>query len=94
MGDADGTFTHGTTNGYNQHGCHCEECTQAAVDYKRRLRAALRARRVLIDGRWIATEASSHGASTRALWGCQCETCRAAHRVTAAERRASKRAGT
>lgn len=93
MSDADGTTAHGPIHGYNRRGCRCDDCTRAAQEYRRRDRAAKRARRVLVEGRLVATEAAKHGTeSTHSQWGCQCEPCRQVHRLSVAARRAQNRA--
>jgi hypothetical protein len=87
---------HGTANTYKNLGCRCNRCSEAARLDARSARHARYARRLLIDGVWIAPVADDrHGLPyTYNSWGCRCEPCTdaaAADRRRLAKNRAARR---
>lgn len=87
-----GNPEHGTYNMYNNHGCRCDECRQAATDYHREKSHRLgyaRPRTVVFAERRAAADArDNHGTETRYSFGCRCADCRTA----AADARRARRA--
>jgi hypothetical protein len=76
---------HGTTNGYTNYRCMCEDCTAAWNEYCSDRR---KARRKARDPRTLVAQGVEHGKlSTYFNHGCQCEPCLAVHREKAKERR-------
>jgi len=73
-------YPHGTVYGYKNLGCRCAACTEAHRIYLRDARYARYARRVLVDGVWVAPVAADrHGlAYTYNTWGCRCDRCKSA----------------
>lgn len=96
------SFTHGTFDGYNNHGCRCVKCKKAASDY-------MRARRVpcpggcgrLVYGRYKPGRMCNtctrermrkpliHGTDSGYGKGCRCDKCRLAANKARRERRRS-----
>jgi hypothetical protein len=67
---APGDPRHGTTNGYNNLGCHCPAC-RTAWAAERKSQQAKRAARLALDPSIVP-----HGrASTYGNWGCRCRPC-------------------
>lgn len=60
---------HGTTGGYTNHACRCDECRAASTEHGRKQRAKRTAR---------AADAphGTYGGYTN--WGCRCDMCRGA----------------
>lgn len=63
-----GVLVHGTVNGYNGHGCRCDDCRKANAASKREYR-----HRPKTWPLW------AHGRNTTYIDGCRCLKCRRAH---------------
>lgn len=76
---------HGRFTSYNVYGCRCSECRKAMREHMNARRRDRFAARVLVAGRWHATNDSRghplpHGAVwTYKNWGCRCGPCTAAN---------------
>lgn len=66
-------MSHGTVRAYQQGGCRCPACREAATRIRRR------DRRLAIESG--VPEHVEHGASAHANWGCRCEVCVEAHKA-------------
>ncbi|SEF34349.1 hypothetical protein SAMN05421837_107332 [Amycolatopsis pretoriensis] len=68
---------HGTAHGYKNVGCRCVACSEANRAAARDERHRRYARRLLVDGVWVAPVAAErHGrVTTYNAWGCRCEPC-------------------
>lgn len=75
------TFMHGES-GYVNYRCRCETCTEGHRLAARTYRAQRRARRVLVDGQFVAPDPVEHGTeSAYTNWCCRCTPCCEAHRL-------------
>lgn len=73
---------HGTTTGYNTHGCRCDQCRAANAAYSRSLAARKRAGEPV---RECSRAPITHGTTRGYNRGCRCDDCRAARRRYIAE---------
>jgi hypothetical protein len=77
---------------YDRH-CHCPACAETRRVLRAEYRAERRARRVLVDGRWVApVPAPYHGkVNTYREWSCRCVSCTEANANTWRAYRATRR---
>jgi hypothetical protein len=99
------SLTHGTFDGYNNHGCRCEECKKAASDYHRSRRVPCPGGcGTLIYGRYKPGRMCNtctrkrmrkklvHGTEPGYAKGCRCKRCTAAANQARRERRQRSKA--
>lgn len=82
------SFTHGTYDAYNNHGCRCEECKRAAREYRqsmmtdcpggcgRKVHGRYRPDRLCRS--CVKKKPLIHGTESGYQKGCRCDRCRAA----------------
>lgn len=79
------TINHGTTRAYSTHGCRCDPCRTAAMNYQRQRRA-----------HWAAVGPppwARHGdQGTYTNYSCRCEACTEVNRVARRDCRARRKA--
>lgn len=79
---------HGQVTTYRRYGCRCVECTRANTDYMReynRRRREANPKVVQTQGKGVpgrVVKEHHHGTDTGYVYGCRCDRCREAHRLS------------
>lgn len=70
---------HGLVSTYNNHGCRCGECREAATRRRSVLKAVKHGQRIERNGVLVHPLAPHGTESGYGYWGCRCPFCRSAH---------------
>lgn len=82
---------HGTSGGYTNHHCRCNDCRAAWAATTERMRQTRQAQRILIDGRLTHPYATHGTGNAYSNYGCRCSPCTEAWNAAKRRQRANAR---